>query len=260
MGVVVPGTGMVGLPIAAAIGAVAGDPQAGLQVLRDVRPHHLPAARGLADHVRVGIREAEDPLYCEVVAELGEDSCRVVIRHEHTRFVLKERNGACLYRDEAAPDGQAKSAMPAMTLAALVEFAANVPAADIGFMLEAAELNSALSEHGRTGDYGMRVGAVLHEQVQQGMLADDLLTGVRSPRSSLVKPGAPFGGSCRRTQIEAASGARFRSRRLFSLRACKAERVLTVGATPVLGRAEGKPCVSDSSVMARADPRRPLSA
>ena len=52
MGVVVPGTGMVGLPIAAAIGAVAGDPQAGLQVLRDVRPHHLPAARALADQVR----------------------------------------------------------------------------------------------------------------------------------------------------------------------------------------------------------------
>ncbi len=45
MGAVVPGIGMVGLPIATAISAVAGDPQAGLQALCDVRPRYLPAAR-----------------------------------------------------------------------------------------------------------------------------------------------------------------------------------------------------------------------
>lgn len=33
MGVTVPGTGMVGLPIAAALGAIAGDADAGLEVL-----------------------------------------------------------------------------------------------------------------------------------------------------------------------------------------------------------------------------------
>ena len=54
--------------------------------------------------------------------------------------------------------------------------------------------------------------------------------------------------------IWAASGARFRSRRLFSLRACKRRaRSDHGGAATVLARAGGKPCVSDSSVMARAD-------
>ncbi len=160
--------------------------------------------RALADKVRVGIKEVEDPLYSEVVAESGENSCRVVIRYEHTRFVLKERNGACLYRDEAAPDGQAKSAMPAMTLAALVEFAANVPTADIGFMLEAAELNSALSEHGRTGDHGMRGGTVLHEQVQQGVLADDLLT--LAMRLSSAASDARMGGAMLPAMANCGSG------------------------------------------------------
>ena len=38
MGVTVPGTGMVGLPIAAAVGALGGDPDAGLEVLRKITP------------------------------------------------------------------------------------------------------------------------------------------------------------------------------------------------------------------------------
>ncbi|MDE3956136.1 serine dehydratase subunit alpha family protein, partial [Glaesserella parasuis] len=37
MGVTVPGTGMVGLPIAAAVGAIAGDAEAGLEVLKHIQ-------------------------------------------------------------------------------------------------------------------------------------------------------------------------------------------------------------------------------
>ena len=41
MGVTVPGTGMVGLPIAAAIGAIGGDAEAGLEVLKTSHPNKL---------------------------------------------------------------------------------------------------------------------------------------------------------------------------------------------------------------------------
>ena len=36
LGVAVPGTGMVGLPIAAAIGGIGGDPEGGLEVLKHI--------------------------------------------------------------------------------------------------------------------------------------------------------------------------------------------------------------------------------
>ena len=45
MGVTVPGTGMVGLPIAAAAGALGGDPDAGLEVLRNLTPAAGPGSR-----------------------------------------------------------------------------------------------------------------------------------------------------------------------------------------------------------------------
>jgi len=176
MGVGIPGTGMVGLPAAAAIGAVAGDPNAGLQVLRNVRPEHLPAARALCDLVTVTVKEVDDPLYAEVLAEAGDETARVVICHQHTHVILKEHNGREVYRGGADSGDSPARAMPPMTLDGLVDFATTVPVSEIAFMLEAAEVNSALSEEGRSGKYGLKIGATLYDQVQEGMLSDDLMT------------------------------------------------------------------------------------
>ena len=45
LGVAVPGTGMVGLPIAAAIGALGGDPESELEVLNTSRQSKFPKPR-----------------------------------------------------------------------------------------------------------------------------------------------------------------------------------------------------------------------
>ena len=47
LGVTVPGTGMVGLPIAAALGAIGGNAQAGLEVLKDASADALVRAKAL---------------------------------------------------------------------------------------------------------------------------------------------------------------------------------------------------------------------
>ncbi len=176
MGVGIPGTGMVGLPAAAAIGAIAGDPGAGLQVLRNVQPHHIPLARALRDAIHVTVKDVDDPIYAEVFAEAEQDTARVVICHEHARIVLTEHNGVRLYEDQTNSGGDLAPAMPAMTLDGLIDFATNVPTGDIEFMLEAVRLNSALSDEGQGGKYGLRIGATLYDQVRQGLLSDDLMT------------------------------------------------------------------------------------
>ncbi|MDR3440959.1 L-serine ammonia-lyase, iron-sulfur-dependent, subunit alpha [Telmatospirillum sp.] len=178
MGVGVPGTGMVGLPVAAAIGAVAGDPDAGLQVLKTIEPAHMDIARALLHAVHVTVKDVDDPLYAEVLAESDDNSARVIICHEHTRVVLREHNGVCLYREaeDALPCGDLVPAMSPMTLHKLIDFAAHVPLADIAFMQDAVTLNTALSTEGQSGKYGMRIGATLYEQVQLGVLSDDLMT------------------------------------------------------------------------------------
>ena len=59
MGVGIPGTGMVGLPVAAALGAVCGDSSKGLEVLQGVSESAVSRARELLDRKRVSIRVAD---------------------------------------------------------------------------------------------------------------------------------------------------------------------------------------------------------
>jgi L-cysteine desulfidase len=178
MGVGVPGTGMTGLPIAAAVGAVAGDAGAGLEVLKDVRPDDVAVARALLPAVTVSVKDVDEPVYAEVLAEADGNSARVVISGGHTRVVLKERDGTRTYQaiETPASAGGKAAKMPEMTLDALVDFATGVPLDEISFMLEAVRLNSALAEEGQNGAYGLKVGATLREHVRRGLLADDLIT------------------------------------------------------------------------------------
>ena len=69
MGVGIPGTGMIGLPIAVALGALVGRSEYQLEVLRDVTPEAVARARDYlaADAVSVALKEGiSETLYVEV--------------------------------------------------------------------------------------------------------------------------------------------------------------------------------------------------
>lgn len=61
MGVGIPGTGMVGLYIASALGAVCGKSEYGLEVLKDLTDKDVDTAKGLVDAGKVRIKVAESP-------------------------------------------------------------------------------------------------------------------------------------------------------------------------------------------------------
>ena len=80
MGVGIPGTGMVGLPIAIALGALIGKSEYGLEVLRDCTPEAVAQGRKFIDEGRIDIRLAttEDFERCN---EIGRASCRERVCH-----------------------------------------------------------------------------------------------------------------------------------------------------------------------------------
>ncbi len=97
---------------------------------------------------------------------------------DHTRIILMERDGEVLMAQDSAPGVQiqaAPSSKPAMTLREIVEFALQVPLAEIDFIREAATMNQALADEGLQG-YGLRIGKILTEQVERKLLSDDLMT------------------------------------------------------------------------------------
>lgn len=177
MGVTVPGTGMVGLPIAAAVGALGGDADGGLEVLRRLTPAVVEAGKQMLANKQVSIEIADLPqvLYAEARVSRGSEWVRVSIADSHTHVVLIKKNGETLFQADAlAGDEAASYSLRGATARGVYDFATSAPLADIAFILAAEKLNSQLAQAGRTGNYGLHIGATMQRQVERGLLSDDL--------------------------------------------------------------------------------------
>lgn len=217
MGVFVPGTRLKGLVAAAAAGWIAGDEQAGLEVLHKVTDNDLAAIHQLHDSGKISVSysEQDDVLYTRVIAISQHQHCEVTIEHTHTGVTRKILNGKTLYNKDTYnkdthnnkqkhkkhkqdthnkafyQDTHTKSAN--WSLNHLLEFIDTVSIEALSFMQDSEALNLRLSEEGLRQDYGAAVGRTLQSQQQKGWLADDLLN--RAVRISAAASDARMGGA-----------------------------------------------------------------
>lgn len=165
MGVGIPGTGMIGLPIAMALGALVGKSSYGLEVLRDVDADAVERGRKFIDEGRISIKleeNAPSKLHIDVlaVADSG-DKARAVISCEHTHFILLQKNGEVLFEESASGDAAEATDDIALDLATVYEFATETPLDEISFIMEAKRLNLAAAQTALAGDYGHSLGATI---------------------------------------------------------------------------------------------------
>lgn len=180
LGVTVPGTGMVGLPIAAALGAMGGNAQGGLEVLKDASNASIVQAKALllAGNVQVKLQQpCDDILYSRAVVYAGAESASVTIAGGHTRVVQIVRQGETRFTLDEQPSYNPDDPLAMLsrtTLSQILAFVEHVPFPAIRFILQAARLNDALSREGLTGKWGLHIGATLHKQQARGLVAQDV--------------------------------------------------------------------------------------
>ena len=213
MGVTVPGTGMVGLPIAAAVGVTGGDPKAGLEVLKHATPQAVEAGKSLlaSGGVSVSIQQpCEHILFSQVTVLGATESACVTIADGHTNVIKIVKNGevlfdARLHSDESSDAPCAEGyCLKKASLRQVFDFAVNVPLERIHFILEAATLNKALSLEGLSKQYGLHIGATLQRQRDRGLLARDLLSDIMIRTSSASD--ARMGGAVMPAMSNSGSG------------------------------------------------------
>lgn len=187
MGVTVPGTGMVGLAIAASLGAIGGDSEADLEVLKNATLEDVKASKALlaSGIVSVSIKkECQEVLYSEVTIEDGENKATVIIAGNHTNIVKIIHNNKVLLdktnndSQQTASPCQIKEALTNTNTQEIYAFITQVPAEEILFILDSAHLNDALSKEGLNNTYGLHIGQTLQRQQQRGLLAKDLLSEI----------------------------------------------------------------------------------
>ena len=188
MGVGIPGTGMTGLPIAVALGALIGKSTYQLEVLKDVCPKAVADAKSFLAEKRIAIgltQDSDETLYIEVRCEAGEKRSRAIIARDHTRLVYLE--GPCVQtQDLRAQLGkeQEETAENDLTLRRVFEFATTAPLEDLEFINESRRLNEAAAEEALKGNYGHELGKTLSRPLGKGIMGDSIFSHIISATSS----------------------------------------------------------------------------
>ena len=183
MGVGIPGTGMIGLPIAVALGALIGRSEYGLEVLKNVTDQAVEQGRAYVADDRIGIRLKEgirEKLYIEVTVTHGSDSATAVISGDHQNFVLLRRNGQVVLDKPAAPQADADCECKCLNLSLVYEFATTAPLSEISFIREAQVLNEKAAEASLKGNYGHLLGKTLTRPLGRGIFGDTIFAHIIS--------------------------------------------------------------------------------
>ena len=187
MGVGIPGTGMIGLPIAVALGALIGRSEYRLEVLRDVTPEAVERGREMIGRrcISIGLKEGVcEKLYIEAEVEAAGHRAVAVIAGGHTDFVFVSRDGEVLF-DKRTPAGCDEEAgeVP-LTLARVWDFAMTSPVEELRFILETRRLNMAAAERSLAGEYGHCVGRTLRCDRERKVMGDSIFTRILSYTSA----------------------------------------------------------------------------
>lgn len=182
MGVFVPGTGKIGLPIAAAVGAIGGNPDSGLEVLANITSEDVQHAQALIDAGRVSAfrKDVEEFIYCYVEIESGDDLATVEISGGHTQIVKKTLNGQTVFSQDQIKSASTGSICDGVeiNIGHIYNFATSANFEEIKFILDASDLNIKLSQEGLEHAYGLEVGRTIEQSIANGLMAEDLVNKI----------------------------------------------------------------------------------
>ena len=197
MGVGIPGTGMIGLPIAIALGALIGKSEYGLEVLKECTPDAVEAGKRMIADEAISIKLKEgitEKLYIEITAfgatsaasgattaasgattatsgATTASSCpqtaTAIIAGGHTNFIYLSHNGEVLLDAPLKSTAEQNGNKTALTLKKVYDFATTAPLKEIEFILEAQRLNKAAAETSFKGRYGHQLGRTLKESTRE---------------------------------------------------------------------------------------------
>ena len=180
MGVGIPGTDMIGLNIAAALGAICGKSSYCLEVLKDLTEDDVARAKETvaSGKVKISLADTTKLLYVKVTVEDEGNSAWAVIEDDHDKIVETGLNGRVLTDAKQGQDSPADDRSTLdyhLTVNEIYSFTKSVAFEDIKFILGDRELNLALAHAGLEGNFGLGVGKAIREN-QHEIFGDDFMS------------------------------------------------------------------------------------
>ncbi len=182
MGVGIPGTGMIGLPIAIGLGVIVGKSEYGLAVIKDVTPSALCEAKRYIKAVPVDIRMKEgitEKLYIEVDVAAEGHSVKAVIAGSHTNFIYLRRDDEVI-KDEPLTAEEEGACGVCLNFRMVYDFAMTAPLDEIDFILKTKEYNLGAAKESLKGNYGHCLGKTIDRPLAHGIFGNSIFSHIIS--------------------------------------------------------------------------------
>ena len=165
MGVGIPGTGMIGLPIAIALGALIGKSEYQLEVLKDCTPQAVEEGKKyIAEkRIEVDVKDTQEMLYIETCCAAGTDKATVIISGAHTNFTYIRKNDEVLLDKRSSANANEQTEEPSLTMRQVYDFAMETPLDDLRFILETTRVNKAAARYSFQHTCGHALGKIIDD-------------------------------------------------------------------------------------------------
>ena len=184
MGVGIPGTGMIGLPIAVALGALIGRSELGLEVLRDCDKKAVERGKAYIEENRIFIsleQEDKDKLFINALCTADGHEAEARIKTSHTHFVYLRKDEEVLNDNDKGNEHENQE--PQLTLRKVYDFATETDVEELRFILEAKRLNEAAAASGLKENYGHQLGKTMCSPLGKGIMGESIFSKVLSATS-----------------------------------------------------------------------------
>ncbi|HAT4116336.1 TPA: serine dehydratase subunit alpha family protein [Clostridium perfringens] len=175
LGVGIPGTGGVGIEIAAALGISIQKSYKKLTILSNFTEDELKKAKEIVDENIINIKQknTNKALYIEVELLSETSKSKVIIEDTHTNVTLIECDDEIIMDNNSEVSEDLEEDYKLFKIADIYNFAKEADFDDIKFILESAKMNEKVSEEGLKGDYGLQVGSKIIEKGNFNLFSND---------------------------------------------------------------------------------------
>ena len=184
MGVGIPGTGMIGLPIAIGLGALIGRSSYQLEVIKDLTPESLEEGKQYIRQPGVVTVKLKDniteKLYIEVTCKAGGKESTAIIAGTHTNFVYEEAEGKVLLDKRDSLQGEKVENEYSLTLKTVWNFTTTTQVDKLRFILDAMEYNMKAAKESLKGNYGHCLGKTLERPLSHGIFGNSIFLHILS--------------------------------------------------------------------------------
>ena len=187
MGVGIPGTGMIGLPIAIALGALIGKSEYQLEVLKECTHEAVKRGKKMIDQKSISIslkENIQEKLYIEVCCQTSQNHSTAIIAGEHTHFIYKSKNNDVLLDKKLDENNNHEEQILELNLQKVYDFATTSPINEIRFILESARTNRYAAEQSFKYDFGHSLGKTLRGKFEHKIMGDSIFSHILSYTSA----------------------------------------------------------------------------